>query len=163
MEEEWRPVPGLPTYEASSLGRVAVRGKIRHPRAKSATDDRPVVYVNVGGKPRYWTVGRLVALAFIGPCPPGHETSHLDGNAHNNVPGNLAWETRQQNMARNQANGAQRRAQVHQRAKLTNDNVREIRALRDSGLSNAEVGAMFGVTASNVHAIYRRVTWRTVE
>lgn len=44
-------------------------------------------------------VHRLVLEAFIGPCPPGCEGCHNDGDPTNNRLENLRWDTHAANMA----------------------------------------------------------------
>lgn len=42
-------------------------------------------------------VHRLVARAFLGPCPPGQEVCHWDGDPANNRIDNLRYDTRASN------------------------------------------------------------------
>ena len=101
--EEWRCIPGFEgRYEVSSLGRVKsyvggptriLRQHIRRHRYLSVR-----LYSGDGSAKRY-TVHRLVLSAFHGPCPPGHEGCHRDGDMQNNRSDNLYWGTREQNMA----------------------------------------------------------------
>jgi hypothetical protein len=44
-------------------------------------------------------VHTLVALAFHGPRPEGHQVNHKDCNPRNNKPSNLEWVTPAENMA----------------------------------------------------------------
>ena len=37
-------------------------------------------------------VDRLVLSAFVGPCPPGMDAYHIDGNLENNKLSNLRWD-----------------------------------------------------------------------
>lgn len=55
------------------------------------------VVLKVGGKPTHMHVHRAVLTAFVGPCPPGMECRHLDGNAANNHLSNLVWGTPAEN------------------------------------------------------------------
>jgi hypothetical protein len=75
LQEEWRSIPGLEGYEASSLGRIRSTdrlvpysdGRIRtHPGVtlKPAVHRTGHLLVGVGN--RTWRVHRLVALAFFG-------------------------------------------------------------------------------------------------
>jgi HNH endonuclease len=42
----------------------------------------------------------LAANAFLGDCPPGHETAHKDGDYTRNAVSNLEYLTRQENQKR---------------------------------------------------------------
>lgn len=110
MEEYWRSVPDAPVYLVSDLGRV---GRISV--AKSGTGPigsmrvlKPCPnshgYMKVClGRARQEYVHRLVAVAFIGPCPDGFEVDHLDFNPRNNALFNLRYLEAEQNWARKQA------------------------------------------------------------
>lgn len=43
-------------------------------------------------------VHQIVAEAFLGPCPPGQEVCHNDGNPANCTPGNLRYDTHSANL-----------------------------------------------------------------
>jgi len=51
-----------------------------------------------GVKAKWFFVHRLVALHFIGPCPPGCEINHIDMNRSHNHWSNLEWISHSQNM-----------------------------------------------------------------
>lgn len=53
-----------------------------------------------------------------------------------------------------------RRGARHNQAKLTDDDVREIRRLRAAGVKLAAIGRRFGIGTSNVSDIANRKTWR---
>ena len=52
-------------------------------------------------------VHRLVATAFLGPLPEGHETNHKDGDKANNRAGNLEYLTNSENQLHAYLNGEQ--------------------------------------------------------
>lgn len=54
------------------------------------------------------------------------------------------------------------RGERHGRSKLTADQVREIRSLRDSGLPHHEIGRRFDVTGITVSRIFRGKNWTSV-
>lgn len=95
---EWREVVEYPGYFVSSIGDVRGRsGRILKQGHHSAG------YLSVGpvrdGKNVTTLVHRLVAAAFIGPIPAGHEVNHIDGNKKNNRAENLEYVTRRGNMS----------------------------------------------------------------
>lgn len=103
--EEWRPVVGYEGwYEISVCGRVR-RLVANHGTYAGRIIDTPP---NIAGYPRaklvrhgehqWHFVHRLVAAAFIGPCPSGHEVNHKDKNRKNPRPTNLEYVTRSQNI-----------------------------------------------------------------
>lgn len=99
--EEWRPIPGYPDYEVSSLGRVASvkRGRLDVlAGGKTDTGYRNVLLYSAGARSGH-RVHALVALAFHGPRPPGLEVRHLDGDQLNNAAANLRYGTHAENMA----------------------------------------------------------------
>lgn len=98
----------------------------------------------------------LVLEAFRGPCPDGHESSHLDGNSLNNALGNLAWETRSMNHVRRRVPvGADAR-----RAKLTAEQVVEMREARAAGESTRVLAKRYEVTTGAIYAILSGKTWK---
>ncbi len=52
---------------------------------------------------------------------------------------------------------------AHPGARLSEDQVREIRVLAETGISQAEIGARFGVTQANVSSIVNRRSWTHLE
>jgi hypothetical protein len=98
---DWRPIPGFPSYEASSLGAIRrapnskwrnskKTGALRESRPRSGR--QPYVWACENGKARGVLVAELVALAFVGLRPsPKHRAVHLDGNINNNAASNVSW------------------------------------------------------------------------
>jgi hypothetical protein len=99
-------------------------------------------------------VHRAVYLAFVGPIPEGKQIDHIDGDPTNNHFSNLRVFTSKGTSTRN-------------RAKLTPDDVRYIRACWDTctGTKRAlknELAEEFSVSAANIEAIGLRKSWRTL-
>lgn len=111
--EEWRSIPGLERYEASSLGRV--RHKERKVPLKGHVNRAgyPAFgYVDIDNKDaRHYKTRNMffhqaVALAFHGqPSDPSLIVMHLDNDKTNNRPENLKWGTRAENNAQAMAGG----------------------------------------------------------
>lgn len=103
--EQWRPVNGYEgLYSISSLGRLRRETHTYACRAGYILSGyrRPIGYLAYAlckdGKECTRLAHRLIAEAFIGPCPLGYQCNHKDGNKANNVPGNLEWVTPKENM-----------------------------------------------------------------
>lgn len=110
MDEKWIPIlDGL--YEASDLGRIrrARPGRKtwigKELKAHMLPKGYMQVLPTVNGKNRNMYVHRLVANAFIGPCPEGYEVNHIDGNKANNRADNLEYVTRKGNVQHAIAHG----------------------------------------------------------
>lgn len=102
-DEEWRPISGFAErYEVSDLGRVRslrrkyIRGGVRAMAIDGAGYLSLLLYDD-NSVPRMMLVHRLVALAFIGPCPEGQQVRHRDGNRLNPVLSNLMYGTKAEN------------------------------------------------------------------
>lgn len=105
--ERWLPVVGYEgLYDISDLGRVR---SLRHrwgprptPRLlklQAHPSGHLIVHLyREPGKSKTLKVHHLVLAAFIGPCPPGMEGCHNDGNPANNESQNLRWDTRAANI-----------------------------------------------------------------
>ena len=103
---EWRDIPGYEgQYQVSDAGNV--RSFLNQKRNLRET---PILKKRFVSKNGYLTVGlskrqketpalthALVARAFLGPVPEGHEVRHLDGNRLNSTLGNLSYGTSKKN------------------------------------------------------------------
>jgi hypothetical protein len=162
MIEIWRAVPGYEgLYRVSSEGRVKRCDKYPGRVLKfgySVQGRRQVVLCRDGVKTRR-QVHALVCEAFNGPCPPGLECRHGDGDHLNNRPGNLEWNTHAVNMRDKALHGTQPRGESQGTSKLTEDQVRAIRA---SGGKHREVGRLYGVSGVCIHLIRAGKTWQHV-
>ena len=98
MTEKWRPVPGYPRYEVSSLGRVRSFARYSEGRVLRPGKSGRFGYATVAlGRGNSRCVHDLVAAAFLGPRPEGADVAHLDGNGADSRPENLAYKTRREN------------------------------------------------------------------
>lgn len=99
--------------EVRSLDRLSasgnrLRGKPLAPRTTLA--GYPIADLWRDGKPQTFRVHRLVLAAFVGPCPPGMEGCHDDGDPSNNQLTNLRWDTHSANIADQVTHGTHREA-----------------------------------------------------
>lgn len=87
------------------------------------------------------------------------ECRHLDGNPENNHVGNLQWGTHLDNAQDMIRHGKTYRGSRHHNAKLSEADVVKI---KQSSEPSRVLGQRFGVTAENVRAIRRGITWSHV-
>jgi hypothetical protein len=171
MIEEWRPVSGYEKYLVSNLGRVQGPGR----RNQGATILNPtisikgyrIVRICSGGKWKGKSIHRLVIETFVGPCPSGMECAHLDGDPGNNVVTNLKWCSRRENGAHKKLHGTQPYGEDIPGAKLTPDQVREIRRdyfyIKKGHRSNVlELAKRFGISCDQVLSVAKREYWKHV-
>ena len=89
-------------------------------------------------------------MAFIPNPNCKREVNHIDGNKLNNYVDNLEWCTQSENIQHAVATGLKAQGEEHGRAKLTNEQVEEIRA-NPYGLTLEKLAEKFGVS-SVVHS-----------
>lgn len=94
---------------------------------------------------------RLVALTYLGPCPPNHEVHHKNGDRLDNRPCNLEYIGRRAHKA-----GA-----MNGRAKLNEDDVRAIRRLAGR-MPKASIARLYGISDVQVAAIQSGEEWRYI-
>lgn len=94
--ETWLPIPNWSAYEASDQGQVRRDARILSPWP-SSSDGRPAVDLHMTPRRRAAGVHILVLETFVGPCPPGKEGCHWNGDPWDNALTNLRWDTRSAN------------------------------------------------------------------
>lgn len=165
MLETWKPIPRFPDYEASTHGQIRRakpdRRGLNCGLVISQTVDssgRKRVALSRDGKKKSSLASRLICEAFHGPPPsPAHQTAHGDGDPLNNRPNNLRWATQAENQADRILHGTSNRGERHGMAKLTSDQVGEIRSAKGS---QTAIAAMYDVHQVTVSRIKRGTTRR---
>jgi hypothetical protein len=164
--EIWKPIPSCDgIYSASNFGRI-MRSKAPQGRAtvgrimkQSLVCGYKSIDMAVGGKRRKALIHRLVLEAFVGPCPEGHEGSHLNGDRTDNRLENLAWETGSENNARKKEHGTFLKGELCSSAKLNTEQVRTIRSMCDQGHQILAIARLFNVSECAISGIKYRRTW----
>lgn len=169
--EEWRPVIGMETlYSVSSFGRIRSdqkRGyrpagrilKLGHSRGWYAEITLFPVKPDGTTDRHIYRVHRLVAEAFLGPCPPKYEVNHKDANKDNPRLDNLEYVTKSGNMKHAYDLGLL----TLPKPKLTPDDVRHIRKLLASGLTQKKISLMYGVCQTTIGLINTGRRWSSVK
>ena len=118
-----------------------------------------------------WTGERINTLAhrkswelYRGPIPDGLFVCHKCDNRMCVNPDHLFLGTNQDNMDDMYRKGRGHKAKGEDtgRAKLTDENVRQIRAMLDSGIGSRKIAPMYGVTWGLIQHIKKGRTWRHV-
>jgi hypothetical protein len=167
VEEEWRPIPSAPGYEASSLGRVRC-WRPRNGRAKPPERPRLVkptpgkdgylgLSVSIDGVVSRRPVHTLVLEAFKGPRPAGMQGRHvIENNLANNTPDNLEWGTPQQNQADRRKHGTAPVGVANGCAKINDKLAAEIYL---SEGRHADIASRFGIDRTVVGKIKLGRAW----
>lgn len=127
--EEWRAIDGWP-YEVSNLGRVRYGPGHGICPGRLVKPIREYLRVRLyhEGKKSYTGVHLLVADAFLGPRAENEQVNHKNGDKGDPRLENLEVLTRNANQLHAIATGLScARGSTHGRAKLTDEQVREIR------------------------------------
>jgi hypothetical protein len=174
--EEWRDIPGYEgRYQVSDMGNVKSlarkdRRGVYWPERLRKVSPEPSGHLSVclsfDNKTRTLSVHRLVLLAFVGPPPEGTEACHKNGKPDDNRLENLYWGTRKQNQQDSIRHGTKAYGRQFQsghapyRTKLTRDDVRAIRASTES---HAELAEKYGVHRTTISDIRRGKIWANVK
>jgi hypothetical protein len=171
--ERWRSVIGYEgLYEVSDLGRVrsldhvvirrngypqTIRGRIKKTPLVAGY---PSLVLHDRGTRSTLYVHHLVVGAFIGPRPPGKEVAHWDGDETNVTLSNLRYATPIENDADKIRHGTRTEGSRNGQARLTDQQVREIRRRSALGERRCDLAEEFGISAVNITNIVHGRIWR---
>lgn len=166
MHYKLKPIQGFSGYFIRSNGDViSLKGKsARVLKAGRASNGRLTVSLRKDGKSITKLVYRLLAEAFI-PNPMGLETvDHIrgiDGELELDL-GNMRWMSNSDNCKAAWENGLTKntiRAQKRDR-KLKMVQARVIRRLYNRGISQSELGSLFGVASATIKSLIDGKTYK---
>lgn len=134
----WREIVGWP-YSVSSGGQIARHGG---GLKKAAPNAKGYLHVQLWRDNTYknFYVHKLVAEAFIGPCPEGYEVNHKDGDKSNCADWNLEYMTPSQNNIHALATGL--RAKTAVKALCPKGHVKDLICLRRVNKSDGTVSVI---------------------
>lgn len=159
MKEQWKECcEGY--YEVSNLGRIrrAKPGLQTWPGRHIKTFTvfgYPVFNVFIPGRRKMRRVHQLVAAAFIGPCPQGHEVNHKDGVKANNHVTNLEYVTSSENTLHSFRTGLQN-------TKFPQSTIDRVRSMHRDGMSVRQIVDATGVSNTYCRVLVKGL-WRNQE
>ena len=173
MQETWvRSVLYSDRLEVSNLARVRTLPRVRISTRCGVENSQlkrgvvlspyinhsgyPTVSIQFDGKRPKVFVHRLVALAFVRGYFRGATVNHIDGDKTNNLPSNLEWVTLAENTRLQWATGLINiRGERHPSAKLSDQQVRDIKLRLDGGENQTPLAREYGVSGALVSKIRR--------
>lgn len=153
-----------PNYRISRCGRIQSNKRGGWADIKPRIGPNGYSYVTLSGE-RPWTIShhRLVAMIFLPKKHGKNIVSHKNHIRSDNRAENLEWTDQKGNMQRSVRDGRHAHGEGCGLAKLTNDQVRQIRALYATGeYTHQELAHQFGVLRRAIGDIVNRVKWRGV-
>lgn len=158
MIEEWRSIEDLPGYQISSFGRL-----------KKPSGEIQLGSTNAQGYRQFTVLSyqiihahKEVCKAFHGSKPfPEAQALHKNGNKDDCSESNMYWGTHAQNMKDRDTHGRTVSGENAGLAKLTWDQVRQIRGLQNQ-LSRPKIMDQFGISQAALQNILSGKTWREV-
>ena len=149
-------------YEVSSHGRVRRidTGRVQVGSVNKKGYHR--VKLTENGKSRSFFMHRLVAEAFIGGIPEGHDVNHKNGDKLKNRVTNLEILTHQDNMRHAFYTGLAPVGSRRANAKLTERKVVNIKRKLEQGVAKATLAFQYGVHPKTIHEIHQGKRWNHV-
>lgn len=163
--EHWRSIPGWIGYEVSDLGRVRSRcrcstHRLLTPYPVGRGYLRVTLYKGSRVEQYGVFVAKLVMLAFVGPCPSGHQINHKNGIKTNNCLKNLEYCTPKQNVEHASSTGLRdNRGENNPHAKLRRAEIEIILSMVYGGEVQQSIGDLFGVSQHHVSRIKAGRSW----
>ena len=166
--EEWKAISDCPNYSVSNIGRVRknIKGSSRERCMRQFPNKHGYLTLDLyhDGNKRFKSVSRLVALAFLDPDPDPerNEVNHKNGIKSDNRVQNLEWCSRTENVQHSYDTGLRHglAGEKSGNAKLTDNQVYEIRKMASQGFPSAQIAHLFNVTPQNVSHIRNGKAWK---
>lgn len=117
---------------------------------------------NIPAKTRVEPVHKIILETFVGKRPDGYVCRHLNGNPLDNRLSNICWGTPKENIEDSIRHGTAvclRHGEDSNAAKLTLDDVKEIRKLYAQGHLQKELASVFSISQHHVSDIVNGKTW----
>jgi hypothetical protein len=133
-------------------------GRVLKAQSKDSWGRYLLVDLVIDGRRKHCRVHHLVMAAFVGPRPSGLQVCHLDGNPLNARLDNLRYDTPSANEADKRRHGTSPHGARCGQAKLTDEQVEQIRAI-GRAVPQTAIGALFGIDQAQVSRILTGKAW----
>lgn len=164
---EWRAVGGYEgLYEVSDEGEVRSiyrglnTGRVLKPSVRAY--GRRYVALCKEGKVKNFSIARVVLAAFVGPAN-GRLALHNNDNPADDRLENLRYGTNQDNMTDKVLHGHSLKGHRHPKARLTEEEVRDVRKMLSCGLHPKDIAKQYGVSPETILGIKHRRNWAWLE
>lgn len=147
---------------------IADTGEIQGPRGRwlkmsRGSGDYLLFSMRLNGKKVTRYPHTIVCTTFHGPRPtPDHQAAHGNGIKTDNRASNLRWATGAENQADRILHGTDLRGSRSPTAVLNEDQVKEIRKQRASGVLLRVLAEQYGVHLSTIGKITTNINWKNV-
>lgn len=161
---EYRFIPDFPMYAAGTDGSIwsfIRRSPVQLKPYVSPNNGRCRVTLKNDTITQRFQVHVIITRVFIGPCPEGMEVCHFpENNPQNNAVSNLMYGTKQTNWSHRYIHGTDFSGERNPCAKLTAQQVLEIRAKYIPWrYSLSKLAQEYGVDFTTISLIIRRKKW----
>lgn len=177
--ERYLPIPGFESYMVSDLGnvkriapwsdgrkrKIGILSPSRKYGKRTTNNYLRYTLRDNAGKPTWHQAHRLVLLVFVGPPPDSwSQSNHKNGDKEDNRLENLEWCSPSQNQLHKYRvlNAPTRPGSKHHNAKVTEDDVFAIRALRKKGWTLPQLAKEFGLSRPTICWIAKRKSWKHI-
>jgi len=169
-----KPYPKFPAYlvgKDGTIWRTEFRNRNGTKKLDIPRQSKPRIrstYPAVGlwknGKQTSESVHIMVLETFVGPRPaPNFQAAHLDGNPLNPRLENLQWTTKKVNNNHKRAHGTMPFGIKSGTAKLTDEDVIDIRAARKDGVMTHVLAERYGVANTTIRRAVNGQRWGHVK
>lgn len=161
--EVWKNIDEYGNYKVSSFGNIK-SFKYKNPKnLKQCNYGSGYLAVCLCRKniKKSMLIHRLVAIAFIYNPLNKPQVNHKDGNKHNNDVNNLEWCTPSENQLHAVSIGIKgiTKGEKNHKSKLKN---KEILEIRNSNLTQEQLGIIYGVARTTIQSIKNRRNWKHI-
>ena len=163
IECKWAVVPGYAgAYEVNDRGGIRSWKRAGLPVHMRASTDKwgyKKLKLSILGKKKTYFVHTFVLLSFVGPCPEGMQSRHIDGDCANNALKNLAWGTKEKNEEDKHRHGTSNRGERNHFCRLTEYEVGNIKEEISCGYRIKDIAEWHNLAPCTVSGIKHGRSW----